>query len=76
MWEQWLEKAKPIGWMNLWTSEEAGVVERAFHYLLKEYKMEAGSAREMFNVSWKTFYEIQEKLYKVRNKDLGKDEVL
>mgnify|MGYP001171848572 CR=1 FL=1 len=77
MWKDWLEKAKPVGWITLWTHEEADVVERAFHYLLKEYRMDnAGMAREMFDVSWKTFYEVEEKIYNIRNKDLGKNEVL
>lgn len=77
MWVEWLEKAKPIGWINLWTHKEADVVERAFHYLLKEYRMDnAGMAREMFNVSWEKLFEIQEKIYDLRNMNLGKDEVL
>ena len=53
MWEEWLEKAKPQGWIHEWTKSEASKIERALHNLLKQYKMKnTGKAREVFDISW------------------------
>jgi len=57
MWKEWLDKAKPQGWFELWTSEEASKVEFALHDLLKNHKMKkVGSTRELFDISWENFF--------------------
>ena len=70
MWKEWLEKAKPLGWLNFWTEEEAKKVERAFHYRLKPYKMDAGSTKEMFDTSVEQIEEIEKEMYSYRKKDM------
>tara|TARA_B100000287_G_C20565298_1_gene754232 strand:+ start:192 stop:1202 length:1011 start_codon:yes stop_codon:yes gene_type:complete len=57
MWEEWLDKAKPQGWFELWTSEEAKKMESALHKLMRRYKMEdTGRATELFSISWENFF--------------------
>lgn len=70
MWKEWLEKAKPLGWLNFWTEEEAKKVERVFHNRLKSYKMNAGSTKEMFDTSVEQIEEIEKEMYSYRKKDM------
>ena len=74
MWKEWLEKAKPLGWMNFWTEEEANKVERAFHNRLISYKMNAGSTKEMFDISVEQIEKIEKEMYSYRKKDMKNSE--